>query len=139
MQGSTSREEKNLIRTRIEDAIGHQGGGFNVGWPNTTRLEELLRMTWRFDSNNAWAASKCVAAISDDGACMNIVQWKDGFYEPDTANGRRPKTREDRTIDYEQSFPSNVAFIFLTPLGKWMYFVRDDDTAMGTLAHREQH
>jgi len=125
------------IRTRIEATIGHQGGGFNVGWPGTDRLEELLRMTWRFNSNNAWAASKYVAVISDDGQYMNIVQWKDGFYEPDTANGRRPKTREDRTIDFEQSFPLDVSFMFLSPEGKWMYFARDDDTVMGTLAHRE--
>jgi hypothetical protein len=125
------------IRNRIEATIGHQGGGFNVGWPGTDRLEELLRMTWRFNSNNAWAASKYVAAISDDGQYMNIVQWKDGFYEPDTANGRRPKTREDRTIDFEQSFPLDVSFMFLSPEGKWMYFVRDDDRVTGTLAHRD--
>jgi hypothetical protein len=130
------RNYQDNIRNRICDSLGIQGGGFNVGWPHTDRLESLLRMTWRFDSNNAWAASKYIAMISEDRQYMNIVQWKEGFYEPDTANGTRPRVRQDRTIDFETTFPKKVAFLFLNPNGKWMYFVRKDDLDIGNLSHR---
>ena len=137
LQGSPTRSQKDQIRNRVEQILGIQGGGFNVGW-GSDRLENLLRMTWRFDSNNAWAPSKYVAAISKDGQSMNITQWKDVFFEPDTAEVKRPRTRKDRTIDYETCFPENVAFFFLNPHGKWMYFVRNDRRVIGTLAHRTQ-
>jgi hypothetical protein len=106
--------------------------GFNVAW-NTERWETCHMMTSRFkNTSNVRYCSQYLAGPNHDYSRMNIVRWKDGFFEPDDTAGIRPT---ERSMDFEDMFPENVAFLYLTTRGSWRYFSRSDTRKMGVLTH----
>ena len=113
-------------------AVRKSPHGFNVAW-NQERWETCHMISSRFKSiSNVRYCGQYLAGPNHDYSGMNIVRWKDGFFEPDDAAGIRPT---ERSMDFEESFPENVAFLYLTTRGSWRYFSRSDNRSTGILTH----
>jgi hypothetical protein len=128
-QGITDGATQHRIRDRVLREMGIRSG-FQMSWERRgERWMACHNIKTRFTGKNIRYCSEYIAGPNEDYSAVQIVRWREGFFEP------RGGDSDVRTIDYHQSFPEDVAFLYLTTEGTWRVFVRGEERVAGHLAH----
>jgi hypothetical protein len=91
------------------------------------RHKQFHNMNDRFFGKNIYYCSKYIGSVNDNYTEINIVIWKDGFFETD-------RTDSNRTLG--NVFDDNdTAFIYKTTENKWKFFNSYDKRKIGKLIH----
>lgn len=90
------------------------------------RWKVLHNMNTRFFGKNIRYCSKFMGSVDSEYKSVNIVVWKNGFFED--------QRTDYRTLDnvFEES---KIAFLFLTTDNKWKFFCKFEEREMGKLIH----
>lgn len=125
---------QNKIRERCEEELKIKNkmdtskDGLNISWDfQGKRWKQFHNMNDRFFGKNIRYCSKYIGSINTDYNQINIVIWKDGFFEKD-------RTDSNRTLGNIFD-DTNTAFLFLTTENKWKFFSKYDHRKMGKLIH----
>jgi hypothetical protein len=122
-------EIRNYIKSqlKIHYQIDVGNDGFNIAWdPMGSRWKQLHNMETRFFGKNIRYCSKYVGAVNGDYSSINVVIWKNGFFEDDRA--------ESRTIN-DQFETERTAFLYQTTEKEWKFFNRCETRKIGLLQH----
>lgn len=88
------------------------------------RWEEMHNMRTRFGTDTRWKR-EFTASPTDDGALVNVVRWKEGYFCEDPAD---PGFRVEDLCE-------NDAYIYLTTANTWRFFNSKEKRMVGILGH----